>query len=114
MSPVRVTGALLEKLGGPAAAELQHVLHAQRHESTEAVMSQCAERFERRLVEETSKLFVEMAQARGETREGFANLRQEMTAERFELLKWVFGFWVGQLIGVAGIVGLLLRAIQPR
>lgn len=30
---------------------------------------------------------------------------------RVELLHWAFMFWVGQLVGVAGIVGLLLRTI---
>ena len=37
-------------------------------------MTQCAERFERRLVEETSKLRLETTQLRGEMREGFADL----------------------------------------
>jgi hypothetical protein len=105
MSPVRISGALLEKLGEPAAAELQDVLHAQRHESTEAVMSQCAERFERRLVEEVSTLRVEMSQ-------GFAGIRQEIADGRFDLLKWSFAFWVGQLVAVAGIVGVLTASMR--
>jgi hypothetical protein len=106
MSRARITGALLEKLGEPAAAELLGVLHAHQHESMEAVMNQCGERFERRLIEETSMLRVEMAQ-------GFAAVRQDMADGRFDVLKWSFIFWVGQLIGVAGIVGMLLRTLPP-
>jgi len=109
MSPVRISGALLERLGGPASAELDDVLHEYRQESTEAVMSQSAERFERRLVEETSRLSLEISELRGETRAGFADLRREMAGDRFELIKWAFAFWVAQLAGVAGIVAALMR-----
>jgi hypothetical protein len=114
MSPLRITGVPLERLGEPAAAGLQDVLNAQRHESTEAIMTQCADRFEHRLLEETSKLLLEMAEARSETRAGFAEVRRDMAAERFEHLKWAVAFWFGQLAGVAAIVGLLLRVMPPR
>lgn len=73
----------------------------------EDVVTKCSERFERRLVEETSKLRVEMAQLRSDLREGMGTLR-------VELLRWAFMFWVGQLVGVAAIVGLLLRTIPAR
>jgi hypothetical protein len=96
---------------------------------TDSVLNQCTERFERRLVEETSKLRIEMAQLRADVRqemqngdmalrqemqEGFSVLRQEMHAGRFELLKWGFVFWVGQLVSVGGIVALLLRTVPAR
>ena len=109
MSAVRVTGALLEKLDEPAASQLLGILESQQREATEVVMSQSAERFERRLVEETSALRLEMTQLRGDMREGFADLRRELAASRFELLKWAFAFWVGQLAAVAGIFMALVR-----
>jgi hypothetical protein len=114
MSPVRVSGALLEKLGEPASASLIELLDAQQRASTEAAMTQCGERFERRLIEETSKLRLETAGLRGDMREGFADLRRDIAAERFELLKWAIAFWVGQLAAVAAIVGALLRTLPPR
>ena len=121
-------------------------------------MSQCAERFERRLVEETSKLRVDLVQTQGDMRQGFAEVRGEMhqgfaavrgemhqgfaevrgemrqgfaevrgemrqgvadmgrdnATHRFELLRWSFAFWVGQLAAVAAIVGLLLRTMPAR
>ena len=114
MSPVRVSGALLEKLGEPASSTLIEILDAQQQASTEAAMTQCGERFERRLIEETSRLRLETAQLRGDMREGFADLRRDMAADRFELLRWAFVFWVGQLAAVAGIVFALLRTLPPR
>jgi hypothetical protein len=42
-----------------------------------------------------------------------ASLRQDISAGQFERLKWCFLFWVGQLIAVAGVVGLMLRILRP-
>lgn len=121
MAAVKISGALLERLGEPAAAALTEVLVAHGQASTEAAMTQCGERFERRLIEEASKLRLETTQLRGEMREGFADLRREMADTRremsdgrFELLKWAFAFWVGQLAAVSAIVGLLLRTLPAR
>ena len=40
-------------------------------------------------------------------------IRQDIATNRFELLKWSFLFWVGQVIAVVGLVGVMLRAIGP-
>lgn len=50
--------------------------------------------FERRLGEETSKL------------------RLEMAGLKFDLLKWNFFFWVGQLAAMTAIMSLLLRGVR--
>jgi hypothetical protein len=50
--------------------------------------------FERRLGQETSKL------------------RLEMAALKFDLLKWNFLFWVGQLAAMTAIMSLLLRGVR--
>jgi hypothetical protein len=79
------------------------------------------DRFERRLVEETSKLRVEMAQGfaavRQEMAQGLAAVRQEMTQgfaqQRVELLKWAFLFWIGQFFAVASLVAVVVRYLHP-
>jgi hypothetical protein len=45
--------------------------------------------------------------------EGFATIRQEMATNRFELLKWSFLFWIGQVLAIVGLVGAMLRALGP-
>ena len=52
------------------------------------------ESFERRLAEETAKLRLDMANM------------------KFELVKWNFLFWIGQLAAMTGILSLMLRGIQ--
>jgi hypothetical protein len=39
-----------------------------------------------------------------------ATLRLEMAELRFELLKWSFLFWIGQLAAFTGVLALMLRA----
>jgi hypothetical protein len=98
-----------------------------------AALAACTDRFERRLVETSAALRLEMhdgfatlrqemdsglaalrqemrdgdAALRQEMTGGFAALRQEMALRHTDLLKWCFLFWLGQ---VAVIAGILLRA----
>lgn len=98
------------------------------------------ERFERRLVQELSALRVEVARGqaaiheelvrecaalrveiacvrtelKSDMQEGFAAVRREITDSRFELLKWSFLFWVGQVIAIVGLIGVMLRGLGLR
>src|SRR3989442_380854 len=147
-------------VGRSGTSALVDMLDANNRECAEHVMTLCGERFERRLVEETSKLRVEMAQQGAALRTEIAqlggglrqemaqlggNLRQEMAqlggdlrqemaqlgsglrqemarqrvdlrdeiaTGRVELLKWAFVFWVGQLVSVSVVVGLLIRSAR--
>ena len=47
-------------------------------------------------------------------REVVAGLRGEVAANRFDMLRWAFIFWVGQVVATAGIIGLLLRTLPGR
>ena len=94
-----VPAALEERIGEPGSAALTEMFAA----CADFVLTQCTERFERRLVEETSKLRVEMAQLR-------SDLREDMSSLRVELLRWAFLFWVGQIVSIGGLMALLLRA----
>jgi hypothetical protein len=67
----RVPASLRDRLGPEATGGLLELLDLARAEWTADVIRIVGDRFERRLVEETSGLRVEMAQ-------GFAALRQEM------------------------------------
>src|SRR5437773_2253557 len=92
------------------------------------VVNLAVEGFERRLVEEIAGVRVEMARSEGRLREDIAKqgaalqteivqqaaaVRQEIARDRFELMKWSFLFWVGQVFAVVGLVGVMLRAIGP-
>ena len=41
-----------------------------------------------------------------------AKLRLEVADLRFELLKWSFLFWIGQLAAVTAVLALMLRGVR--
>ncbi len=55
-----------------------------------------------------AELRQELAELRSELRTEIAGLRLEFRTElqqvRTELLRWMFGFWVTTLIGIAGLL----------
>jgi chromosome segregation ATPase len=65
------------------------------------------------LRQEFGGLHDELTELRHELHGGLAGLRQDHLTSRFTLVKWCFAFWVGQAIAVAGIVGVMLRVLQP-
>ncbi len=60
------------------------------------------ERFERRLVEETSTLRVELAGVE-------VRLTGRIAQSESTLIKWSFAFWIGQVVAMTAIMSALLR-----
>jgi len=102
MKAVAVPTVLRERLGNPGADALTEMLDTRTRESIDYAIERAAERFERRLVEETSKIRVDMASMR-------SDLSGQIAAGRFDLIKWSFAFWLGQLVALAGILSMMLR-----
>jgi hypothetical protein len=97
-----VPAALMERLGDKGSAGLTEMLDDHKRDSTDYVLEKTAERFERRLVEETSKIRVDMAQMR-------TDLHGEIVSSRFEILKWAFLFWTGQFVAMIAVMAFMLR-----
>ena len=127
MTTSRVPLALRNQLGGDATEALVVLFGDERKEWTADVTNVLTDRFERRLVEETSKLRIEMTQGfaavRQEMAAGFAALRTEMAAgtvalrqeiadQKFDILKWAFLFWIGQFFAVASLMAVLIRFLR--
>jgi hypothetical protein len=65
-------------------------------------------KLEQRLAELRAELRQEIAELRAELRTEIAELRVDFRTElhqvRTELLRWMFGFWVTTLLGIAGLL----------
>ena len=85
-----VPGALKEKLAD-AVSDGLGMMFAEAHKIA-------VESFERRLAEETMKLREE--------------LRLDMANLKFDVVKWNFVFWIGQLAAMTGILSLMLRDLR--
>lgn len=123
--------ALKDRLGPEAMDGLLELLDRGESDLREDVITACTERFERRLVEETSALRVQMAQVESSIRQDMtrlaSDLRQDMTrlgsdlrqeisalgsqmaSDRFDLLKWAFLFWIGQFVAIGTLISVMMR-----
>jgi len=134
----QVPRALQVRLGDEATVGLLELLDRSHREARQELMTACTERFERRLVEEVAGLRVQIAQLGADLRQEMAtmgadlrqematmgadlrqematmgaDLHQEMAAGRVDLFKWCFLFWIGQVVAVGGIVGVMLRVMR--
>lgn len=120
--------SLQERLGAEGTSDLVRLFDTARAEWSDDVLNLSMDRFERRLVEETAGLRVDIAretaalrgdisglrtEVKVDMQEGFASIRQEMATNRFELLRWSFLFWVGQVFAIVALVGAMLGAFVP-
>jgi 3-deoxy-D-arabino-heptulosonate 7-phosphate (DAHP) synthase len=100
-----VPQALRSRLGPEATSGVLARLELSQREAKDTMIEACTERLERRLVDEISKVRVDVAQLG-------AALRQEMAVGRVGLFKWCFLFWIGQVLAIAGLMAAMLRVLR--
>jgi len=84
MDSTRVSAALRERLGDAATAGLLQLFNDARREWMADVMAAASDRFERRLVEEASKLHAQMTAGLSGIRQEMAELRSDIQREMSE------------------------------
>lgn len=101
MDTLMVPVPVREKLGDAGSDGLVMMFPDAHRMATEQLDRRIAEvsaSFERRLAEEISKFRLEMG--------------ERMSDLRFDLLKWNFLFWVGQLAAITAILSVMLRGVR--
>ena len=135
MPVITVPRPLREKLGEEASDALVNLLNEVSQSTRDEVVEIVSERFEARLREEFARLRAEIAELaaklrqemaestsslRQETAESVTSLRKEMAdletslhreiASRYaDTIRWMFVFWVGQVVVLGGLILALLR-----
>ena len=97
METLLLPNVVREKLGESASKSLIEMFVDAHRLSTVS--------FEQRLAEELTKVRFEIAHARSDMTNAVSNLK-------FDLLKWCFLFWIGQLAAMTAILGLLLQRVR--
>ena len=101
MDTLTVPVPVRERLGNAGSDGLMNMFaeaHRIGEERLDRRMAQMSAHFEHRLKEEISQFRVEMI--------------QQMSDLRFDILKWNFLFWIGQLAALTGILSFLLRNVR--
>jgi hypothetical protein len=90
-----LSAALLDRLGREATAALLDVIETKHMAWSDRVLSITVERFERRLSEEIGRFRVDMI--------------REIHEVRWDVIRWMFAFWIGQFFAVAGLLAFMFR-----
>ena len=101
MDVLTVPAPVRQKLGDAGSDGLV-MMFAEAHrigeERLDRRMAEVSASFDRRLADEISKFRVEMV--------------ERMSDLRFDLLKWNFLFWIGQLAAMTAILSVMLRGLR--
>ena len=101
METILVPPPIREKLGDAASDGLVMMFaeaHSLATERFERRLVEVTAGFERRLNEEISKLRLAMV--------------EQMAQLRFDVVKWNFLFWIGQLAAMTAILSVMLRGFR--
>jgi len=102
----RIPAALRGRLEDDATFGLVELLDSERKDWSEQVLGVASDRFERRLAQELGAFRADISAALSD---GLTGIRQETAVARFEMLKWSFVFWIGQVAAVAGLLAFMRR-----
>lgn len=108
MPIITVPKSLREKLGEDGSDALVEMINHAQGKQKNDIIEIVEEKFERRLSEEISKINQRIEQLRAELKEDNASLRAELSekisASQANLIKWMFIFWVGQVVTILGVL----------
>jgi hypothetical protein len=97
MEALRVPAPLHERLGNAGSDGLMTMftdVHRMGEERLDRRIAEVCARFDARLVEEMSKM------------------RLEMASLKLEVLKWSFLFWIGQVAVLVSVLSWMLRGVR--
>jgi len=119
MPLITVPKSLREKLGDDGSDALIEMFNQAQGVQKAEIIEVVEEKFERRLTEEISGVNHRIEQLRAELKEDNASLRAELkednaslraelgekiSSSHANLIKWMFIFWVGQVVTILGIL----------
>ena len=109
MAVIAIPKVLREKLGEDGADSLVELINLSNQKVKEDVIELSAEKFERRLSEELSKLRTEdIAKLDKRITDEVAKLRVEMAELKTDLIKWQIGMFVTTVILILGLYATII------
>jgi uncharacterized protein YdcH (DUF465 family) len=122
MPVVAVPRALRERWGEEGSEDLARLPSSLEEAARENALVMAEERFERRLAETEARIDHRITETEAKLDKRIteveakldkritaeiAGLKADMSALKAEIIKWMFLFWLGQLMAVAGLLELL-------
>ena len=117
---MKVDFVLRERLGEPGVRALSDHIEKRGETWRSDVIDACVNRFdatlERRLAEMEGRLAARLVTTEEKLSERLAAGRVEFLEKlgdlRVEVLRWTFGFWVGQAVVITGAIAVLFQLLR--
>jgi bifunctional DNA-binding transcriptional regulator/antitoxin component of YhaV-PrlF toxin-antitoxin module len=97
MSVITIPRSIRERLGDEASEDFVALINDIDIGARKDAIAIAEERFERRLVEESGKLRLEIEKVR-------SDLSSEISNTKAEIIKWMFLFWIGQTVTLVALL----------
>lgn len=108
MPVIAVPKILRERLTDEGVDGLIEIINKTEHEARKDSLAIAEERFERRLTEEVSRLDKRITEEISRLDKRITELEKKIEVEianvKAEIIKWMFLFWVGQIVVIAGLI----------
>jgi gas vesicle protein len=108
MPIITVEKPLKDKLGDEGVDSLIRLLNQSQQNQKQDLMVYLEEKYERRLTEEIGKVNERLTEEIGKVNERItkeiAGVKTDLADTRADLIKWMFIFWMGQVIALVGIL----------
>jgi hypothetical protein len=108
--PTRFTGAMIN---GQHETLERHELVTWFNETDTTYRAELRELNDLNFARFDAKLEQRVVEVKAELRQEVAQLRTELADLRADLIKWMFGFWVGNVVTMAGLVFALAHFLRP-
>lgn len=99
---------LRDKLGEDASESLVEFINEATRDARENIILLAEERFEGKLTTEASRLRTDLdkriTEEVAKLRVEMGALRTDIASSKAEIIKWIFLFWIGQLVVIAGLL----------
>jgi len=109
MGLIVIPKVLREKLGEDGSEALIELMKEVDLSSRKEAIVIAEERFERRLTEEIAKINDRITNEVDKLRIEIERLRTEVEGTKASLIKWMFIFWVSQLLAIFSFLKFFLR-----
>lgn len=84
--------------------EAQTVNRAELRDLADLYFARFSDRLEERIALSESRFEIRLADFEGRMNTGFAALRAEVASQMRDQMKWMFVFWIGTLVPLAGLM----------
>ena len=112
-APGKSVGTVLREVRSRTGRGARHLVESNGYHLNELNYSRFDAKLEQRIAEVKADLRLELAGLRSELRQEIAGVKVIMSKQRADLITWMFVFWAGTVVPLAGLMFALFNHFRP-